>query len=151
MSTTYNPSVNPGFGQHAPAGKPRKPWWKKWWVWLIIATAVIAVLILSLFILDKWSSAKLAQMNSDVATRQCEEDITNKAKYPGGVEFVDPVEVSTNDSVDAEVLTYGASGKVDFPNGFGTPVRQVYTCTVLIEGDSGNVRYSSAFTVPDAK
>lgn len=148
MSTTYNPSVNPGFGQPPPAGKPRKPWWKKWWVWLLIFVCAVIVIIGGLVALNRWSIAELEEMHSETATQQCEEDVSDKAKYPGGVQFVDPIEVSTEDGVDADVLTYGASGDVDYPNGFGTPVRHLYTCTVLIEGDTGNVRYSSAIVFP---
>ena len=151
MSTAI-PSNYPPAGPPSPSDvKPRKPWWKKWWAWALIALATIALLALLIIVLDKWSIAKLSEMNQEVVTRQCEEDVTDKAKYPGGVRFVDPIDVSTEDSVDDEVLTYGASGDVDFPNAFGTPVRHLYTCTVLIEGDTGDVRYSSAIVLPKAK
>lgn len=121
-----------------------KPWWKKWWAWLLICGIILALLIGGLFLLDKWSRAELERMNTEIAVKQCEDDVTDKAKYPGGVEFVEPIDITTKDDVDAEVLTYGANGEVDFPNGFGTPVRKSYTCIVLIEGDTGEVRHSNA-------
>lgn len=151
MSTALPSNYHTAEPPPPPDVQPRKPWWKKWWAWVLIILAAIALLALLLVALDKWSIAKLEEMNGETAARQCEEDVTDKAKYPGGVEFVDPIDISTGDSVDADVLTYGASGDVDFPNGFGTPVRHLYTCTVLIEGDTGDVRYSSAFVFPKAQ
>lgn len=153
MTSPYRPAgaLPPPPRQQPEQDKPRKPWWKRWWAWVLIVLVTITLLALLLVVLDKWSIAKLSEMNQEAATRQCEEDVTNKAKYPGGVQFVDPIKVSTEDSVDADVLTYGASGDVDFPNGFGTPVRHLYTCTVLIEGDTGDVRYSFAMAFPKEK
>lgn len=151
MSTTPPGNYPTAEPPPPPDVKPRKPWWKKWWAWVFIILATIALLALLLVALDKWSIAKLSEMNQETATRQCEEDVTDKAQYPGGVQFVDPIDISTEDDVDADVLTYGASGDVDFPNAFGTPVRHLYTCTVLIEGDTGNVRYSNAMVFPKAK
>lgn len=67
-----------------------------------------------------------------MATEACEEKVLDWAKYPGGASFVEPIEVTTDqDRMEAGRL-FKAHGEVDFPNGFGTPVRGSYKCSVYL-------------------
>ena len=57
----------------------------------------------------------------------CKEQVTEQAKYPGGVKFV-TVEMTQGEEVEATDLRRMVHGWVDFPNGFGTPVRHSFFC-----------------------
>ncbi|WP_257162356.1 hypothetical protein [Corynebacterium cystitidis] len=78
-----------------------------------------------------------------IATEECEAKVLEWAKYPGGVEFVEPIEVTTDEDRFQSERTFKAAGQVDFPNGFGVPKRGTYSCTVHLKAgfieDSGDI------------
>ncbi len=107
--------------------RPKKrPLWKRWWIWAI---AVIVALVAAFAV---WVAIDVVRINTldAAAIEECTEAVGEQAKYPGGVTFVDEPSVSQDKIVTNnrgnEVITMG--GRVDFPNGFGTPVRGSYMC-----------------------
>ena len=123
------PTPYPGepYGQPAQRlSKPKKPLWKRWWFWLL---AVLLTLVLLLGALSALG-LHLESEQRDEAAEQCREKVLNRAKYPGGVVFQDEPEVQSDKTTDANGdAVWKMAGYVDFPNGFGTPVRMWYTCT----------------------
>lgn len=100
-----------------PTPVERKPLYKK------PAGMVILAVLAMLMALIVWDITANRYDAGDVAWNSCERRVTNHAKYPGGVEFGDHSE-REDDGV------YKFSGRVDFPNGFGTPVRHSFSCEI---------------------
>lgn len=156
---TTSPSPYPGadpsqhFGpQHMPpAESPRKPWYKRWWGILII---VILVLILAFAAWVGIAFSRFVQVEHE-AQDQCSAEVISKAKYPGGVQFVDeptynPDTVEIN-ARGREVWAMG--GEVDFPNAFGTPVRAKYMCLSEVSFEysfipAGTIHKTDAVVIP---
>lgn len=61
----------------------------------------------------------------------CREAVTEYAKYTGGVSFPHDLEFTQSDRSRDLWMSDGA---VDFPNGWGTPVRQGFSCLIGVEG-----------------
>lgn len=104
---------------------PKRPWYKKWWAWLLI---VLGTLLLAAMLFVAFSVALTANTHQ-AAEEQCREEVINQAKYPGGVQFVDdPVIESDAITNDRGNTILALTGEADYPNGFGTPVRMKYVC-----------------------
>lgn len=120
------PAPYPGGPYGQPPQNPRKPLWKRWWFWLLTVLLVIVLAFCTIVALLVYVDVQLR----DEAADQCREKVLEHAKYPGGVVFQDEPEVDdyliTTNNRDNEIWTMG--GDVDFPNGFGTPVRMKYVC-----------------------
>lgn len=104
-----------------PPERPKKPWYKRWWVWVIIVIVTIVLAIALLFVY-------MDSTEKSIAKQECVERVTAKAKYPGGVDFVQIDDPTYSDFRQGAV--YNMFGEVDFPNGFGTPVRHSFTCEI---------------------
>jgi len=119
------------------AGKPKKPLYKRWWFW--VATFLV---ILALFAAAIWGILKVSEKEDDrAALEECREKVIEHAKYPGGVSFPEEIDIWSNDSIVNLSRTYRAYGEVDFPNGYGTPVRQYYACTIVV--NTGDIEDST--------
>lgn len=119
------------------AGKPKKPLYKRWWFWV-----VILIVILALFAAAIWGILKVSEKEDDrAALEECREKVIEHAKYPGGVSFPEEIDIWSTDSITEIPRTYRAYGEVDFPNGWGTPVRQYYACTIVV--DMGDIEDST--------
>ncbi|CAQ04528.1 hypothetical protein I6H52_08920 [Corynebacterium urealyticum] len=136
--TTHNPGYPPSAHLSPATGNSST---------MRILTAVLLALLalavataLSLY----YVKTKSDDLDLERAKAACIEDVEKRAKYPGGVTFPDdgPKPATANDWLDSP-RTYTAEGVVDFPNGFGTPVRMEYACTADIYSD-GEVESSSA-------
>ena len=93
---------------------------------ILAVTAVVSYLIASIV------------SDNNLAWQTCQEKVAERAKYPGGVEFAGLPEEET-EYLDNDYFYYSAYGEVDFVNGFGTPVRHGYRCSVLIkDGEVSN-------------
>ncbi|MDK6807698.1 hypothetical protein QP365_08960 [Corynebacterium aurimucosum] len=118
-------------------GKPKKPLYKRWWFW--VSTFLV---ILVLFAAAIWGILKASEKEDDrAALEECREKIIDHAKYPGGVSFPEEIDIWSNDSIINISRTYRAYGEVDFPNGYGTPVRQYYACTIVV--NTGDIEDST--------
>ena len=111
------------FEDHTTQPTTKKPFYKRWW---FITISVILALFLAF---AAWVAIEIkhirdveAQMKED-----CKEQVTERAKYPGGVKFV-TVEMTQGEEVESTDLRRMVHGWVDFPNGFGTPVRHSFFC-----------------------
>lgn len=119
------------------AGKPKKPLYKRWWFWVAIFLAILA-----LFAAAIWGILKVSEKEDDrAALEECREKVIEHAKYPGGVSFPEEIDIWSTDSITEVPRTYRAYGEVDFPNGWGTPVRQYYACTIVV--DMGDIEDST--------
>ncbi|WP_257202983.1 hypothetical protein [Corynebacterium cystitidis] len=105
----------------------------------IIGLAILAVI--GFFLLFEYAN----NQDYEAATEECEAKVLEWAKYPGGVTFVDPIEVETEEDRFESSRLFRASGEVDFPNAFGVPKRGVYSCTVYV--NTGYIDSSSAFVL----
>ena len=74
------------------------------------------------------SREEAEEMLKEDVVRSCHADIEYQAKYPGGVEFVRTDVDRAPNSTEEDDYRYYVNGEVDFPNGFGTPVRHTYRC-----------------------
>lgn len=118
-------------------GKPKKPLYKRWWFWVTIFLVVLA-----LFAAAIWGILKVSEKEDDrAALEECREKVIEHAKYPGGVSFPEEIDIWSTDSITEIPRTYRAYGEVDFPNGYGTPVRQYYACTIMV--DTGDIEDST--------
>lgn len=111
----------------------KKPFYKRWW---FIAIAIILALIL---ITIGWVvlSAKKEADAINAAVDECKEQVINHAKYPGGAEIVDwDVEILPKANSNRFI---NVTGEADFPNGFGTPVRIIWSCNNVMITKSGDV------------
>ena len=118
-------------------GKPKKPLYKRWWFWV-----VILIVVLALFAAAIWGILKISEKEDDrAALEECREKVIAHAKYPGGVSFPEEIDIWSTDSITEIPRTYRAYGEVDFPNGYGTPVRQYYACTIVV--DMGDIEDST--------
>ncbi|WP_411708092.1 hypothetical protein ACLI1L_000769 [Corynebacterium sp. LaCa117] len=119
------------------AGKPKKPLYKRWRFWVAIFLAILA-----LFAATIWGILKVSEKEDDrAALEECREKVIEHAKYPGGVSFPEEIDIWSTDSITEIPRTYRAYGEVDFPNGYGTPVRQYYACTIVV--DTGDIEDST--------
>lgn len=117
--------------------KAKKPLYKRWWFWVTILLAILA-----LFAATIWGILKASEKEDDrVALEECREKVIDHAKYPGGVSFPEEIDIWSTDSIINLSRTYRAYGEVDFPNGFGTPVRQLYACTIVV--NTGDIEDST--------
>ncbi|MGV0411537.1 hypothetical protein [Corynebacterium marquesiae] len=117
--------------------KPKKPLYKRWWFWV-----AIFLVILALFAATIWGILKVSEKEDDrAALEECREKVIEHAKYPGGVSFPEEIDIWSTDSITEIPRTYRAYGEVDFPNGWGTPVRQYYACTIVV--DMGDIEDST--------
>ncbi|MFW9146101.1 hypothetical protein ACOJAK_12430 [Corynebacterium striatum] len=141
----YGQQANPtGYAYPAAPPPQKKPLWKKWWFWLIAVVAVIALFAVGIYAILK----SAAHADRQAALDACEQGIIDRAKYPGGVSFPEEIDIWTTASLTDINRTYRAYGDVDFPNGYGTPVREYYACTITV--DSGEV-VDATVHVNDAK
>lgn len=136
--TNQSPYPQQPLHPSAPApGKPKKPLYKRWWFWV-----VILIVILALFAAAIWGILKVSEKEDDrAALEECREKVIEHAKYPGGVSFPEEIDIWSTDSITEIPRTYRAYGEVDFPNGWGTPVRQYYACTIVV--DMGDIEDST--------
>ncbi|GAB3692304.1 hypothetical protein [Corynebacterium nasicanis] len=111
----------------APLPRPRPTLASKGWIW---ALAVLLFAAICLGAMVAWAQHREGRIVA-AATEACQESITEYAKYPGGVSFPHDMEF-TPGKTDREILT--SEGTVDFPNGWGTPVRHDYTCLAIVKG-----------------
>ena len=140
MDTSMNTPQPPngtqvGWAQPAPTPE-KKPICKR--VWFIIGAAIAGLAMLAVIALaafSMWLDHQLEVAEAGMIDA-CHEEVQKKAKYPGGVEFVE-TKVTKGEAVDELDLRRLVHGFVDFPNGFGTPVRHGYICGVNFN-DSDN-------------
>lgn len=118
----------------SPQQKTRKPLWKRWWVWVLTVLVSATAAFLALIVVPAWRTAGQIDAGVDI----CKEKVTDWAKYPGGVEFAE-VNIPEKISGIREEYIVEVEGKVDFPNGFGTPVRQEFSCTITADMNSVEV------------
>ena len=129
MTTTQSPNgPHAGWAQPAPAPE-KKPIYRRVWFIIVAAIAGLAMLaVIALAAFSTWLDRQLEAVESGMIDA-CHEEVQKKAKYPGGVEFVE-TNVEKGEAVDDLDLRRAVHGFVDFPNGFGTPVRHGYICGV---------------------
>ena len=112
-----------------------KPWYKKWGARIGIALACVLALAVLLAIMAAMYGSNLEEEQRQAAVEKCEEKVTEHAKYPGGVTFLEPSYPATvqydyvTDGGNRRT-TYKQNGEVDFLSGFGVPVRHNYECVV---------------------
>lgn len=117
--------------------KAKKPLYKRWWFWV-----VMFLVILAFFAAAIWGILKVSEKEDDRAVlEECREKVIDHAKYPGGVNFPEEINIWSTDSIINLSRTYRAYGEVDFPNGYGTPVRQYYACTIVV--NTGDIEEST--------
>ena len=106
-----------------PSPAPKKPFYKRWWF------ITIAVILALLAAFAAWIAIEVNRVYKvqDQMIEDCKAKVEEQAKYPGGVEFV-TVEIERGEEVHATDLRRAIHGWVDFPNGFGTPVRHSFIC-----------------------
>gem|GEM_PF-1984002 len=126
-----------------PTTKPKKPLFRRWRFWLLLVGVTFVVFVIFIFAVLKVSEAQ----DTEAALDKCREQVTNRAKYPGGVSFPEEIDIQSPDSITDSPRTYHAFGQVDFPNGFGTPVREFYSCTIVV--DLGDVQDSTVHVAKD--
>ncbi|MBD0853065.1 hypothetical protein CU043_02310 [Corynebacterium striatum] len=118
--------------------------WKKWWFWVVTVLAVIALFAVGIYAILK----SAAYADQQTALEACEQGVIDRAKYPGGVSFPEEIDIWTTASLTDINRTYRAYGDVDFPNGYGTPVRESYSCAITV--NSGEV-VNTVIHVQEAK
>lgn len=134
------PSPNLG-PQAAPAQqKARKPLWKRWWVWVIAVLLIAVAAFMAFVVVPAWEIAD----NIDKGVDMCKEQVTDRAKYPGGVEFV-KINVPEASNGFGQEYVMPVTGEVDFPNGFGTPVRKNFFCLVTADENGANASNVGVF------
>lgn len=129
MNTQQPPGIQrAGWAQPAPA-PGKKPIYTR--VWFIIVAAIAGLAMLAVVAFTSFSFWLYDQLEVTEAGMidACHEEVQKQAKYPGGVEFVE-TNVEKGEAVDDLDLRRVVHGFVDFPNGFGTPVRYGYICGV---------------------
>lgn len=143
-SQAYSPNQNVqesslplALSQSSPSlhsAKPHKPLWKRWWVYVLTVLVAATAAFLALIVLPAWRAAEHIDAGVDI----CKEKVTDWAKYPGGAEFA---EVNIPEKISGIHKEYivEVEGKVDFPNGFGAPVRQEFSCTITANVNSVDV------------
>lgn len=99
----------------------------KKWIWTLLLAVIVVVAVGGMV---TWQQVRQGKILAAV-DEACREAVTDWAKYPGGVSF--PRELEFN-RVEGDRDTWKSEGVVDFPNGWGTPVRQDFTCSVLLDG-----------------
>ncbi|MCG7239606.1 DUF1129 domain-containing protein [Corynebacterium minutissimum] len=129
----YGQQANPGFVYPAAPTPQKKPLWKKWWFWLVTVLAIFALFSVGIYAILKYAD----HADQQAALDACEQGVIDQAKYPGGVSFPEEIDIWTDASLIDIDRTYRAFGDVDFPNGYGTPVRENYGCTITV--NSGEV------------
>lgn len=126
-----------------PSANVEKPLLKRWWFWLLFIGAALVVFVAFIFSMLKISEAQ----DTEAALDKCREDVTRRAKYPGGVSFPEDIDIQSADSITESPRTYHAFGHVDFPNGFGTPIRELYSCNIVV--DLGDIQDSTVRVTKD--
>ena len=107
----------------------KKPLWKKWWFWLITVLVILLIAFVGVF----GFAFYVIEKEENNAVSACQDYVVGKAKYPGGVEFPESDgEISTETNELGNTL-YTIKGEVDFPNGWGTPVRHSYHCAIQVD------------------
>lgn len=116
----------------------KKPFYKRWW---FITIAVILALTLAFLAYCAIEAKKIVDAE-DTAYSKCKNEIEQYAKYPGGITYPsEPIFNSTEgakrNAAGAKPGEYAVSidGEVDLVNGFGTPVRHYYHCSVVADSD----------------
>jgi len=94
----------------------------------LISLAVVAAVVPTAAI--AWNEFRTNRILAAV-DEACRESVTEWAKYPGGVQFPDELEFEQDDN-NGDV--WRSTGVVDFPNGWGTPVRQDFSCRISMDG-----------------
>lgn len=104
----------------------KKPFWKKWWVW-------VGAVVLAIGLGIGGAALFVSSTEAQVAEEKCRDAVSAKAKYPSGVEFI---EFSEMEKIPTENNNsrFSNFGEVDFPNGFGTPVRHTFICDITVFG-----------------
>lgn len=100
---------------------------KSWIRWSVLAVVAAAVL---LGVVIAWQQSQKSRIHAAV-DEACREAVTEWAKYPGGVQF--PYELEFDNAGDSSDI-WTSEGVVDFPNGWGTPVRQDFSCIITVDG-----------------
>lgn len=106
----------------APPSSAPAPWYQKRWFIGLAAVVVAAIIIAAIVALTTGGRER-------AAVAACHEDTLDRAKYPGAAEIV-TTHIEKDDEVDNQ---FHVSGTADFPNGWGTPVRQTYLCAANVE------------------
>ena len=129
MNTPQHPN-GPQFGWAQPAAAPqKKPIYKRvWFIIMAVVAGLVVLAVIALAAFSMWLDRQLEVAEAGMI-ESCHEEVRQQAKYPGGVEFVE-TEVMKGEGVDDLDLRRAVHGFVDFPNGFGTPVRHGYICAV---------------------
>jgi hypothetical protein len=143
LDTSPHPSPSLENATPLPSAHVEKPLVKRWWFWLLlVGSALVALIFFDLAIL-KISETE----DTKAALDACREQVTSRAKYPGGVSFPEDIDIQSSDSITDSPRRYYAFGHVDFPNGFGTPVREFYSCNIVV--DLGDIQDSTVHVAKD--
>lgn len=104
---------------------------------LKIGGIILAVLVVVAVAGIGWVAVD-AKRDLDLARDTCREEITDKAKYESGVEFIEGTDDESDTTSENGLISYEVTGEVDLINGFGAPVRHTYWCHVgAHNGDVG--------------
>ncbi|WP_168164029.1 hypothetical protein [Corynebacterium sp. HMSC072A02] len=109
--------------------RPRTPLLHRWQFCAAIITAAVFFACISFYGWLKFNEKK----DYEAAIEHCEKYVTFHAKYPGGVSFPEEIELGTSASITDSTRVYVGFGAVDFPNGWGTPVRHYYSCNITVK------------------
>ncbi|WP_313546501.1 hypothetical protein [Corynebacterium sp.] len=147
------PQPNPYGGnhpQHQPPANNVKPLWKEKWTWVIVVVLALLVAFIGWVAYLAVTSDARAEENkleaaSIEASQQCTEAVADIAKYPAGVEFPEPIDITVIPSDPEQGPTsapyYGlALGQVHFPNGFGVPHVYDFGCVSYHDADGSFMR-----------
>ena len=143
LDNSPHPSPSRETSVPLPSANVKKSLLKRWWFWLLLIGAALVVFAAFIFSMLKISEAQ----DTEAALDKCREDVTSRAKYPGGVSFPEDIDIQSSDSITDSPRRYYAFGHVDFPNGFGTPVREFYSCTIVV--DLGDIQDSTVHVAKD--
>mgnify|MGYP001416511886 CR=1 FL=1 len=110
---------------------------------MIIVIAAIIVIASALFMF----SVRQKTRKADEAIESCQQHALSQAKYPGGAEIVS-TEVGEITTLPNGNMNVPVEGEVDFPNGFGTPVRHTYWCGLMMVLENGDIINNDALVLP---
>lgn len=101
----------------------------------IITTALVAVAaaVALFFVFGMVVVAIGDHLREKEAITACHDATLDQAKFPGGAEFVRTNTEGPNADRNEGPNVIHVNGYVDFPNGFGAPVRHTYLCTTNTE------------------
>lgn len=128
----------PNMGQVPPsAAQSDKPVYKRTWFIITAIAASLVILISGAWIAVFQSMAATADRHQE-AVAACEDGAIEFAKYPGAAKVVSVETEETRPGYNgATYLTI--TGEVDFPNGWGTPVRHTFECPLVIIDADGTI------------